>query len=61
MVSGSHTSIGKVSAKNNWQQLKGPPEGNNCLVGLKLLGLAGLLTGFFLGGSNVYRDSSGSH
>ena len=60
MASGSPISIGKVNAKSNWRQLKGPPEGN-CLVGLKLLGLAGLQTGFFLGGSNVYRDSSGSH
>ena len=60
MANGSPISIGKVNAKSNWRLLKGLPEGN-CLVGLKLLGLAGLLTGFFFGGSNVYRDSSGSH
>ena len=59
-ASGSLISIGKVSAKNNWQLLTAPQEGN-CVVGLELLGLAGLQTGFFLGGSNVHRDSSGSH
>ena len=60
VASGSPISIGKVSAKNNWRLLTVPLEGN-CLVGLERLGLAGFQTGFFLGGSNVYRDSSGSH